>query len=73
MNQAVPIKDHWKEQRLFLSRLIVAIVIILLLTGVLVSRLFQLQVLEYQRHRENAGQAAIRRRAARQAVAQKAR
>ncbi|MEE8237172.1 MAG: penicillin-binding protein 2, partial [Gammaproteobacteria bacterium] len=48
MNQAVPIKDHWKEQRLFLSRLIVAIVIILLLTGVLVSRLFQLQVLEYQ-------------------------
>ena len=48
MDQAVPIKDHWKEQRLFLSRLIVAIVIILLLTGVLVSRLFQLQVLEYQ-------------------------
>ena len=49
MNQVVLFKDHWKEQRLFLSRLIIAIVVILLLAGVLVSRLFQLQVLEHQR------------------------
>ena len=48
MNAAVPLKDHWKEQRLFLSRLIAAGVIILLLTGVLIWRLFQLQVVEYQ-------------------------
>ncbi|MEE8543936.1 MAG: penicillin-binding protein 2 [Gammaproteobacteria bacterium] len=48
MDQAVLFKDHWKEQRLFVSRLIAAIVIILLLTGVLVGRLFQLQVLEHQ-------------------------
>ena len=48
MDQAVPFKDHWKEQRLFVSRLIAAIVIILLLTAVLVGRLFQLQVLEHQ-------------------------
>jgi penicillin-binding protein 2 len=48
MNQAVPIKDHWKEQRLFHSRLIAAAVMILLLSGVLVSRLFQLQVVEHQ-------------------------
>lgn len=48
MNQAVPFKNHWKEQRLFLSRLIAAGIIILLFTGVLVSRLFQLQIVEYQ-------------------------
>lgn len=48
MNQAVPFKNHWKEQRLFLSRLIAAGIIILLSTGVLVSRLFQLQIVEYQ-------------------------
>ena len=48
MNQAVPFKDHWKEQRLFLSRLIAAAVVILLLTSVLVGRLFQLQVVEHQ-------------------------
>ncbi|MCZ6498648.1 MAG: penicillin-binding protein 2 [Gammaproteobacteria bacterium] len=48
MNQAVPFKNHWKEQRLFLSRLIAAGIIILLFTGVLVSRLFQLQIVEHQ-------------------------
>ncbi len=48
MNQAVPFKNHWKEQRLFLSRLIAAGIIILLFTGVLVSRLFQLQIVEYE-------------------------
>lgn len=48
MNQAVPFKNHWKEQRLFLSRLIAAGIIILLSTGVLVSRLFQLQIVEHQ-------------------------
>jgi penicillin-binding protein 2 len=48
MNVAVPLKDHWKEQKLFLSRLIAAGVIILTLTGVLIWRLFQLQVVEYQ-------------------------
>ena len=48
MNQSLPFKDHWKEQRLFLSRLIAAVVVILLLTSVLVGRLFQLQVVEHQ-------------------------
>lgn len=48
MSAAVPLKDHWKEQQLFLSRLIAAGVVILLLTGVLIWRLFQLQVVEYQ-------------------------
>ena len=48
MDQTVTFKDHWKEQRLFLSRLIAAAVMILLLTGVLVGRLFQLQIVEHQ-------------------------
>ena len=48
MNTAVPLKDHWKEQRLFLSRLVAAAVIMLLLTGVLVYRLVQLQIVDYQ-------------------------
>ncbi len=48
MNAAVPLKDHWKEQRLFLSRLIVAAIIMFLLTGVLVYRLVQLQIVDYQ-------------------------
>ena len=48
MHQSLPFKDHWTEQRLFLSRLIAAVVVILLLTSVLVGRLFQLQVVEHQ-------------------------
>jgi penicillin-binding protein 2 len=48
VNQTVPIKDHWKEQRLFLSRLIAAAIVILVLTGVLVARLYQLQIVEHE-------------------------
>jgi penicillin-binding protein 2 len=44
-----PMKDHWQEQRLFLSRLIAAAVIIVLLMAVLIGRLIQLQVIDYQR------------------------
>jgi penicillin-binding protein 2 len=46
---SLPFKDHWKEQRLFLSRIIAAAVIIVLLTGVLIGRLVQLQVVDHQR------------------------
>jgi penicillin-binding protein 2 len=49
---SVAIKDHWKEQRLFLSRIIAAAVIIVLLTGVLALRLVQLQIFDYQRFSE---------------------
>ena len=48
MNSTVTLKDHWKEQRLFLSRLIAAGVIILVLTGVLIWRLVQLQVVDHE-------------------------
>jgi penicillin-binding protein 2 len=46
------LKDHWQESRLFLSRLVVAGVVVLVLTGVLIGRLAQLQVLDYQRFSE---------------------
>jgi penicillin-binding protein 2 len=43
------LKDHWQEQRLFLSRIIAAAIIVLLLTGLLVTRLVQLQIFETER------------------------
>jgi len=42
------IKDHWREQQLFTGRLIVSIVIVLGLTGLVVGRLVQLQVGQYE-------------------------
>jgi penicillin-binding protein 2 len=46
--RTVRIKDHWAEQRLFLHRVIATGVIIGLLTTVVVGRLAQLQVVEYE-------------------------
>jgi penicillin-binding protein 2 len=48
MSAAVPLKDHWKEQRLFISRLVAAAVIVLLLTSALVYRLVELQIVDHQ-------------------------
>jgi penicillin-binding protein 2 len=49
---AQPLKDHWQEQKLFFSRIIAAAVIVLLLTGLLVARLVQLQVVDFERFSE---------------------
>ena len=49
---ALHLKDHWQEQRLFLSRVIAAAIIVVLLTGLIVTRLVQLQVLQVERFRE---------------------
>ena len=49
---SLPLKDHWQEQRLFLSRIIAAAVIVVLLSGLLVTRLVQLQIVDYQRFAE---------------------
>jgi penicillin-binding protein 2 len=49
-----PFKDPWKEQRLFLSRVIAAAIVVFLLTGLLVARLVQLQIVDYQRFSELA-------------------
>ena len=47
MARAVRIKDHWAEQRLFLARLIVAGILIGILITVVVGRLVQLQLVQY--------------------------
>ena len=44
MLQAVRIKDHWKEQRLFERRVLVAGCLIVVLTLALIGRLYLLQV-----------------------------
>ncbi len=49
---SLQLKDHWQEQRLFLSRIISAAIVVLLLSGVLVMRLVQLQILDYERFTE---------------------
>ena len=46
---SLQLKDHWQEQRLFLSRIIAAGVVVLLLAGALVARLVQLQIIENER------------------------
>jgi penicillin-binding protein 2 len=46
---ASPFKDHGKEQRLFLSRVIAAAVVVLALTGLLIGRLIELQIVDHQR------------------------
>lgn len=43
------LKDHWQEQRLFLSRVLWSVAIILVLTGALIARLAQLQIVDYER------------------------
>lgn len=48
MAKRLRIKDHWREQQLFTGRLLVAIVIVLTLTGLVVARLVQLQVGKYE-------------------------
>ena len=48
MARALRIKDHWHEQQLFTGRLLVAIVVVLGLTGLVIARLVQLQVGQYE-------------------------
>ena len=48
MSLIAPIKDHHSEKRLFVSRIILAAVISVLLLGVVVARLVQLQVRDYE-------------------------
>ncbi len=45
-----PLKDTWAEQRLFNNRIFWAFTGLLLLTGLLTSRLINLQVVEHQRY-----------------------
>ncbi len=44
----IPLKDYFRESRLFSSRLSVAVVVVLLLTLVLLARLVYLQIINYR-------------------------
>lgn len=48
MNLLSPIKDHHSERRLFIARVVFSSVIGLLLLGVVIARLVQLQVFDYE-------------------------
>lgn len=48
MDLLSPIKDHHSERRLFIGRVVLASVIAFLLLGIVVARLVQLQVFEYE-------------------------
>lgn len=52
IRSSLPLKDHWKEQRIFLSRVVAAAVLVVLLSSVLIVRLVQLQVIDFQRFSE---------------------
>ncbi len=47
MARAVRIKDHWAEQRLFVTRLVIAGIFIAVLTTVMLTRLVELQLVQY--------------------------
>ena len=48
MDLLSPIRDHRAERRLFFSRVVVSASVSVLLLGVVVARLFQLQVVDYE-------------------------
>jgi penicillin-binding protein 2 len=49
-----PIKDHHREQRLFVGRVVFAAVVSALLLGLVVARLVQLQVFDYEHFAERS-------------------
>lgn len=50
MPQPIQLKDHERDARLVRSRAIVGALFVLLLTGVLVARMYYLQVIQYEHH-----------------------
>ncbi len=50
MSQPIPLKDHEKDARLVRQRVLVGAAFVLLLTSVLIARLYYLQVVQYQHH-----------------------
>jgi penicillin-binding protein 2 len=54
MDLLSPIKDHHSERRLFIARVIFTSVIAILLLGIVVARLVQLQVIDYEHFAERS-------------------
>ena len=50
MPPAIRLKDHQRDKRLLHQRLIITAAFVLLLTGVLVARMYYLQVVQYEHH-----------------------
>ena len=50
MPQPIPLKDHEKDALLVRSRALVGIVVVVLLIGVLVARMYYLQVVQFEHH-----------------------
>ncbi|MBU2713283.1 penicillin-binding protein 2 [Zooshikella harenae] len=50
MTDSVTFKDHSKENRIFNSRILKAVIILVILTGILISRIFYLQVVEHEKY-----------------------
>ncbi|WP_312680377.1 penicillin-binding protein 2 [Stutzerimonas nitrititolerans] len=50
MSQPITLKDHEKDARLVRRRVLVGIVFVLLLIGVLIARMYYLQVVQYEHH-----------------------
>jgi len=48
MSLLLPIKDHYSERRLFVSRIVFSTGVSVLLLGLVIARLFQLQVVDYE-------------------------
>ena len=54
MSLTAPIKDHHSERQLFFARVVLSAVIGLILLGIVVARLVQLQVVEYEQFAEQS-------------------
>jgi penicillin-binding protein 2 len=54
MRLIAPIKDHHSEKQLFVARVILSAVLAILMLGVVVTRLVQLQVIEHERYAEQS-------------------
>ena len=50
MPQPIRLKDHEKDGRLIRKRAVVGAVVVLLLTSVLVARMYYLQVVQFEHH-----------------------
>jgi penicillin-binding protein 2 len=54
MSLIAPIKDHHSEKQLFVARVILAAVVSILLLGIVIARLVQLQVVEHEIYAEQS-------------------
>lgn len=59
MSDSLHLKDHHIEQRLFRNRMLVALAVVIVLTAILVARLYNLQVVHYDSYRTQSDENRI--------------